>query len=75
MQKGDAEIYQSINDIESYMKAANKESGQVKQKECQYSTPTNVRVLDNAETPINVQNYSKMQLLDDEDGYESPERI
>lgn len=72
----DTEIYSSINDIEAYSRLE-KDSKQLiaakSQKENDvYSTPSNARVLKpaNTETPINVQNYSHMQLLEDDDSEE-----
>merc|ERR1712127_166147 len=69
LQKKDSEIYQSINDIEAYMKVGHNDSKNQKQllKDDVYSTPINTRVAANTETPMNVQNYSQMQLLDDDD--------
>lgn len=70
-QNTDSEIYQSIGDIESYMKTEIGKRTNSKSREDLYSTPSNTRILNNTETPVNTQNYSRMQLLDDEDEYET----
>ncbi len=67
IQGGDPEIYQSINDIEAYMKIENKKIDQSEEKECQYSTPSNIRFLNNSDMPNGIGNCSQMQLLDDDE--------
>jgi hypothetical protein len=75
----ESEIYSSINDIEAYSKFEHDSKQLIKEKSEEsdglYSTPSNSRVLKpaNIETPI--QNYSHMQLLDEEEDSEEEIKV
>lgn len=77
----DTEIYSSINDIEAYSRLEKDSkhliAGKSQKEDGLYSTPSNARVLKpaNTETPINVQNYSHMQLLDEDEDSEEDIKV